>query len=189
MNKFKNLFEEELNNNYQGPMCFISKEPLEHNHLQLPCGHTFNYISLYREVKTQKINNNLRLKKYQMQCPYCRTIIDNILPYITHSEVQRIIGVNSPEKYVLKQHTCKYKFISGKFKGHLCNKQCSFNYCSEHLTIINNNNNEYELTLEKIKKYTVIKLRNICRKHKLKGFSRLKKQELINYINKELINT
>ena len=131
-----------------GSSClnFLSKN----NTVKLKCGHTFNYISLYREVKTQKTNNNLRLKKYQMQCPYCRTIIDNILPYITHSEVQRIIGVNSPEKYVLKQHTCKYKFISGKFKGHLCNKQCSFNYCSEHLTIINNNNNEYELTLEKI---------------------------------------
>ena len=189
MNKFKELFKAELNNKYEGPLCFISKEPLEHNHLKLPCGHTFNYLPLYNEVKVQKTNNYLRLKKHQMQCPYCRTIIHNILPYIKHSKVNKIIGVNSPEKYTLKQHTCQYTFISGKYKGHLCNKQCSFNYCPEHLTIIENNNAEYELTLEKIKKYTVIKLKNICKKNKLKGFSRLKKQELINYINKELITT
>ena len=189
MNKFKELFKAELNNKYEGPLCFISKDPLEHNHLKLPCGHTFNYLPLYNEVKVQKTNNYLRLKKHQLQCPYCRTIIHNLLPYIKHPKVKKIIGVNSPEKYTLKQHTCQYTFISGKYKGHLCNKQCSFNYCPEHLTIIENNNAEYELTLEKIKKYTVIKLKNICRKHKLKGFSRLKKQELINYINKELITT
>jgi len=120
---------------------------------------------------------------------YYSILVLNILPYIKNSKVQRIVGVNSPEKYVLKQHTCKYVFVSGKYKGHICNKQCSLNYCPEHLTIIENNNSEYELTLETIKKYTVLKLKNICRKHKLKGFSRLKKQELINYINKELINT
>lgn len=188
MNKFKKMFEEELVNNYEGPICLISKEPLEEYNLKLPCGHVFNYISLYKEVIMQKKNPSLRLKKYQIQCPYCRTIINNILPYINHSEVKRIIGINSPEKYVLKQHICQYRFISGKFKGHICNKQCSFNYCPEHLTIINNNNSEYELTLEKIKKYTVIKLKNICRKYKLKRYSRLKKQQLIEYINKELIN-
>lgn len=187
MNKFKELFEQELNFCYKGPICYISKEPLEQLHLKLLCGHTFNYIPLYNEVKEQKKNNYLRLKKYQMQCPYCRTIINNILPYINNSKVQRIVGVNSPDKYVLKDNKCKYTFISGKNKGHICNKECSFNYCSEHLTIIENNNNEYELSLEKIKKYTVVKLKNICRKHKLKRFSRLKKQELINYINKELI--
>ena len=189
MNKYKELFEQELNNSYQVPICYISKEPLEHYNLKLPCSHTFNYLPLYNEVKVQKKNNYIRLKKHQMQCPYCRTIIPNILPYIKHEHVQRIIGVNSPEKYVLKQHTCDYIFISGKQKGQICNKQCSFNYCPEHLTIIQNNNNEYELTLEKIKKYTVVKLKNICRKHKLKRYSRLKKQDLINYINKELIVT
>ena len=189
MNQFKKMFEAESNNKYDGPMCFISKEPLDKSHIQLQCGHTFNYIPLYNEVKMQKKNNYLRLKKHQMQCPYCRVIINNILPYINNPKVQRIIGVNSPEKYVLKQQTCQYVFVSGKHKGHLCNKQCSFNFCPEHLTIIENNNNEYELTLETIQKYTVAKLKNICRKHKLKRFSRLKKQELINYINKELINT
>ena len=189
MNKYKDLFNEELNKSYEGPICLISKEPLEEYNLQLPCNHTFNYISLYNEVKMQKVNNYLRLKKHQMQCPYCRIIINNILPYIKHSKVKKCIGVNSPEKYSLKQHTCQYKYVSGNNKGHLCNKKCSFNYCPEHLKIVNNNNMEYELKLESIKTYTVLKLKNICKKHKLKKYSRLKKQELINYINKELINT
>ena len=59
--------------------------------------------------------------------------------------------------------------------------------CKKYLD--NYKSREYELTLESIKTYTVIKLKNICKKHKLKRYSRLKKQELINYINKELINT
>ena len=34
--------------------CLLTKEPLQHIHIVLACGHKFNYIPLYREVIAQK---------------------------------------------------------------------------------------------------------------------------------------
>ena len=36
-------------------MCLITNSPLESNHIQLTCGHKFNYIPLYFDIKNHKI--------------------------------------------------------------------------------------------------------------------------------------
>ena len=40
---------------------------------------------------------------------------------------------------------------------------------------------------DKLENCTVLELKNICKKYKIKGYSKLKKADLIRYINKKLI--
>ncbi|RPG17259.1 MAG: hypothetical protein CBC84_002315 [Pelagibacteraceae bacterium TMED124] len=136
--------EESYENN-----CLITNEPLEKSHIKLTCTHSFNYKPLLNEVCKQKINlirgkkysNNLeiqKLTKYQMKCPYCRTIQNGILPYIkTHPKIRY---VNWPQKQALKLNKCPYQFKSGKRKNQPCNKFCCFEYCKQHLNLLEKRN-------------------------------------------------
>ena len=132
--------EESYDNN-----CLITNESLEKIHITLQCKHKFNYKPLINEIIKQKIfwikgrkyKNNLetqKLTKYQMKCPYCRTIQNGILPYI--SSCKKTPFVNWPEKYSLKLNKCPYQFKSGKRKNQPCNKPCSFEYCKQHLNLL-----------------------------------------------------
>lgn len=116
-------------------MCLISNQPLDKNAITLNCKHQFNYLPLFNEVMKQKKEPNRleiqRLKKFQIKCPYCRTVQNHILPYKLKDD--RISGVNWPPKYALYPHRCKAKFKSGKRKGELCNKPCFKAFCKMHL--------------------------------------------------------
>lgn len=99
MNFSTKLFNEMLakdspqNDLNQDNLCLITGEPLSDNHIILPCQHKFNYIPLYNEIKKQKICflpnkkshsylETQKLRQNQIKCPYCRTIVDGILPPI-----------------------------------------------------------------------------------------------------------
>tara|TARA_X000000368_G_scaffold404912_1_gene381485 strand:+ start:603 stop:1565 length:963 start_codon:yes stop_codon:yes gene_type:complete len=138
---FFNLLQSELNKtqNENIQKCLISNEPLLHNtKITLLCKHSFNYEPLFKEIKIQKTRfNNLetqRLKTYQIKCPYCRTTQNGILPYKTG--YSKIDYVNWPEKYAYKPYKCGYIFLSGKKKGHSCNRPCSEKHCKQHIRII-----------------------------------------------------
>jgi len=140
---FFNLLQAELkikkNENIQ--KCLISNEPLLHNNkITLLCKHSFNYNSLFKEIKIQKTRfNNLetqRLKKNQIKCPYCRTTQNGILPYKIGDN--KINYVNWPEKYAYKPYKCDYIFLSGKKKGNSCNKPSCEKHCKQHIRIIQN---------------------------------------------------
>jgi hypothetical protein len=67
--------------------CLITNEPLNAFHIMLGCGHKFNYEPLYQEVLRQK--GRLGMHNYyekiginQIKCPYCRTLSNQLLPYI-----------------------------------------------------------------------------------------------------------
>lgn len=119
-------------------VCLITKNPLEKYSITLRCGHSFNYIPLYNEIKVQKNikqqnMNDRRLYTNQIKCPYCRTIHNNLIPYIDDiPETTQIYGVNYPKKYVLYGNTCKYIFKSGKRKNMVCGKDCLLEYCNSH---------------------------------------------------------
>ena len=75
--------------------CLISKEKLHPNHITLICNHKFNYIPIYKEVIYQKNKTNTlyeitKLSSNQIKCPYCRTITNNLLPYIPYPSVKII---------------------------------------------------------------------------------------------------
>ena len=135
----KALCNEEIN--VKDQLCLISNKPLEDNHITLSCNHKFNYTPLFHEVKKQKkIINRLeiqKLKKYQIKCPYCRNIQDNILPY--RNTEARIFAVNWPPKYALLPFKCKALFKTGKRKGIICKKPCSQEFCNLHLKYLHTN--------------------------------------------------
>ena len=131
--------------------CLITYEPLEKNSVELPCRHTFNYLPLYKELCIQKkiINTAYDTQKLlvnEMKCPYCRMKLDKILPYMQIYDesgtalIQRINGVNSPERYCMKGIACEW--ISKKEGEALykCQKNAYYNltkcpthaYCSTH---------------------------------------------------------
>ena len=116
--------------------CLISKQPLNDTSIKLMCGHEFNYMPLYREIIKQKLHHNhlsiVRLKKNQLQCPYCRNIQEKVLPYKPYANVDRKNGVNSPPNYEMLMDECTYIFKSGKRKNMACSKQCNGKYCNGH---------------------------------------------------------
>jgi hypothetical protein len=86
------------------PTCLITGQPLNACHVKLPCGHQFNYEPLYQEVMRQKgrfgwNNYHEKLNLYQVKCPYCRCIANQLLPYIDnnlHPVIKRLTGINAP---------------------------------------------------------------------------------------------
>ena len=141
---FNKLLYEALNKkeNNKTNVCLISNESLTSSHITLECKHSFNYMSILKEIKKQKLHhNNLevnRLKKNQIKCPYCRNIQNGILPY--RDGCNKYDYVNWPEKLAFKPFKCDYIFLSGKKKGEKCLKGCSNKYCLQHKKILDNRN-------------------------------------------------
>ena len=104
MNKINNInndFFKYLNSDNEDidDICLISNLSLEKNYITLPCGHRFNYTPLFNEVKNQKNYSSLetsRIKKNQIKCPYCRTIVNNLLPFHNHGSSEKHSIVDSP---------------------------------------------------------------------------------------------
>lgn len=119
-------------------LCLISNLSLEENHIELYCGHKFNYNSIFQEIKYQKQQyHNLETQKLshsEIKCPYCRTIQKGLLP--CRNNYKNLHGVNWPKKYQYKPHICSYTFLSGKKKGIPCGKKCFDKYCDGHHKII-----------------------------------------------------
>lgn len=153
-NEIKENKEKNLNNEKDNNLCLITNEVLDNTKIMLPCNHSFNYLPLYKEICKQKHNyNNLEIRKlrtYQIKCPYCRLVIDNLLPYLDIEGVESTRYVNSPSKYSFFPNNCEYVFKSGKNKGTQCGKGCIDLYCKKH---INNN---------LVKKESVNEDKNVC---------------------------
>lgn len=147
MNKyFQQLIHSTEENNDEQEICHITYDVLDEKHIKLSCGHTFNYLPLYKEVVNQKqsksVYSNLHLKVHQIQCPYCRNIQNTILPRMR--DVSRVYGVNYPDVYCMKPDTCQYRYLSGKKKGTLCSKGCYGNACIKHEKLMKKYNTVYE---------------------------------------------
>tara|TARA_B100000902_G_scaffold387330_1_gene431256 strand:- start:2866 stop:3480 length:615 start_codon:yes stop_codon:yes gene_type:complete len=178
-------------------VCLISGSELDNNHITLNCSHKFNYIPLYNEIKQQKKTNVNKLKHYQIICPYCRKIINNLIPFIPlYKNVKKISGVNTPKDYCMKCNDCEWIFKSGKQKNKRCNNS-AFNskfglLCETHwkhkLNISNKNNFINKIVWnEKLEKLynqnTVNSLKNLLKEKKLKTTGNKKELVYRLYIN------
>jgi hypothetical protein len=80
--------------------CLISDEMLVDKFVKLPCGHSFNYIPLYNDIKNHKTKFNHmeassgKLRAHEIRCPYCRNIHAALLPYYEDVGLAKIHGVN-----------------------------------------------------------------------------------------------
>lgn len=162
-------------------ICLISKEPLCVNHITLPCNHKFNYIPLFKEIKSIKFNNsnyysNLKLNKTQIFCPYCRNITNGLLPYIPNIIEKKYYNINYPIKNCLPFLNCTFK----NKKNICCNSHNAYNfnnniYCLKHHTLIEKKNNLLNLKdsmtkemLDYSKKHNIKQIKNILKSNKIK---------------------
>ena len=112
--------------------CLISSTPLNAFHVVLECGHKFNYEPLYQEVLRQKgrigmHNYYEKIGTHQIKCPYCRTMTNQLLPYIgPHPLIKRLSGVNSPA------HVCMPGIACSRCKANAFYEHDSNLYCLRH---------------------------------------------------------
>ena len=145
----------------------------------MPCNHKFNYDDLVKAVIKQKIGNNYlnitKLKNSEIQCPYCRTIHNKLLPFIpTDFSSAPIKGINSPSKYCMTCYPCSWIYKSGKNK----NTQCCKNgyegekgvFCKTHHKIMEKVEilPAWNNSMDTYKKYTVAQLKDILHEKNLK---------------------
>ena len=98
---YKSLDDEENEkNDEQDNLCLITNLPLNDNFFKMDCGHKFNYIPLYFDIKNHKLKfngmegNSSRLNKNEIRCPYCRNRHKGVLPYYEELGLEKIDGVN-----------------------------------------------------------------------------------------------
>ena len=125
-----NSFLTELNDCYfkkEEEICPINSCPFDDNAITLPCTHKFNYIPLFKYIYSIKKKSNryntVKLHINELQCPMCRIVSKQLLPFIPHENIKtRILGITSPSKYCISHKTCSKHLRSGKNKGKLCGK-------------------------------------------------------------------
>ena len=109
--------------------CMISRLPLTHNSIILPCKHAFNYLPLFKELCIHKNSNKIR-------CPYCRTASNKCLPFIPLPGVIKIFGINHPKKDCMPAPKCSVVLTTGSRKGLACNRDGMTNdegtFCEKH---------------------------------------------------------
>ena len=189
-------------------MCLISSEKLVEPFVKLECGHSFNYLPIYKDIINHKrLFNNMEVsgssvKKGQIRCPYCRNIQNSLLPFIEKEGVEKIHGIN-----YFDENYQKYNY---SFKGNCCYSSINpyFNELSEenldnpkyifcsmiNVTKLKENGNDY-CGLHKLKVYKQIlnenkkKLKQIEKenKMKLKQQQKEEKEKLKNMVH-ELCN-
>lgn len=179
--------------------CLLTNEKLEYNHIQLECGHTFNYKPIFTEVREQKskpsITDTIHLSCSQLKCPYCRHVNSRLLPYIPiDKSIIKISGVNDPSHYCMKGKHCSWVYKSGINKGTCCNSpayedECGI-FCINHrkrcknIKSVTDKLNNKSLDKSMLLKFTVIELKDKLRKLNLKISGR--KSELIDRILKHM---
>jgi hypothetical protein len=123
-------------------LCQITAEPLDEFAVVLPCGHSFNYLALHREIKSQKSSgyqslSDSRLRHNQFKCPYCRRVYDKLLPYLPVGGVVPTHGVSTAKPLAsLNVFPCRHLLTRGKNAGSACGRPSlcpkkSF-LCSQH---------------------------------------------------------
>ena len=85
-------------NENEDKCCLITHQPLTDKYFMMKCGHKFNYIPLYNDIKNHKQKFNLmervKLKRDEIRCPYCRNKQYGCLPYYEEFGLDKIGGVN-----------------------------------------------------------------------------------------------
>ena len=128
--------------------CLLTKEPLQHIHIVLACGHKFNYVPIYREVIAQKTiglsstgyYTSHSLKRNEIKCPYCRNVQDKLLPYLEYDGVKKMVNINYPKIMSMTSQPCMYSLNlnSKKSKKNASCKECAIEYyngtyvCKKH---------------------------------------------------------
>ena len=108
-------------------LCLITKEKLSNKFIKLECGHKFNYMPIFLDIKNHKQKFNImegthsRLSDNEIRCPYCRKKQKGLLPYYEDLGIEKTHGVNYINPYaknIVSQKnykTCEYKQINPNY--------------------------------------------------------------------------
>ena len=120
-------------------ICLITNNILTDNHVVLECGHKFNYIPLFNDIRTHKTKFNCleanHVKMNEIRCPYCRARQKTLLPYYPELGLPKIVGVNKeplvPPQRIQVVGSCQYKACLST--QYICKLECDGNlYCYMH---------------------------------------------------------
>lgn len=201
---YKSLDIEENNQKIEedNNLCLITNQLLVDKHVKLECGHKFNYIPLFNDIKNhkQKFNNlegcNSKLKTNEIRCPYCRYKQNGVLPYYEELNIIKINGVNfyDPSLNIMSNDNwpkCKYLTAnvdynpdgknpietSSKYSG----KNSKFFTCMYaghyHISQIIPNYHDFEMITCSIHKNIIVKEYNLNLKNKAKEEAKKIKEE------------
>lgn len=121
-------------------VCLITDEALTEKHVVLQCGHKFNYLALFNDIKAHKSKLNSLEANYvkinEIRCPYCRARQNSLLPYYPELGLPQIIGVNkqhiSLAALVYTIGVCEYEACV-KTQIHVCKfERDGLSYCYLH---------------------------------------------------------
>jgi hypothetical protein len=141
--------EEHSKNN--STFCLISNETLTTNFIQLECGHKFNYLPLFNDIKNHKSKlnqlegTNTMLSGNEIRCPYCRKKQGNVLPFVEEYGLPKIGGVNWPVTPLPTPPSCHYSYNKCEFSNDAL-PSCCINYCTK----LEENNKYYCYTHKRI---------------------------------------
>ena len=119
--------------------CLITHEPLTEHFQTLSCGHSFNYLPLYKYILHSKIPNGYGyiMPATSFKCPYCRHTQYKLIPYIPMDGVVKTYGVNSLKIYTTGYMCCMYNSTNNKKCYNTLIRQMSPGeyYCKKHFKI------------------------------------------------------
>jgi thiol-disulfide isomerase/thioredoxin len=187
------------NDNYSNK-CLITYSELKDYHIELNCGHKFNYGPLYKDIFNykKKFNNmeqmNNKLKINEIRCPYCRKVHPTLLKYHENLPYPKEHGVNyldydkmhcnDKNMSFINNHQCQYETILTDESGNTFINKC-FNYGYIHYKLKQkyNINNKYcyqhkGLILKELKQQEndKVKMEKMKLKEELKKIKEEKKQ-------------
>ena len=176
-------------------LCLITNSILTTNYVEMFCGHKFNYVPLYHDIKNHKykFNNmessNGRLNIDEIRCPYCRKKQKSVLPYYEELGLEKITGVNTLEQIAIKSTKCEYLTPNPKYEPNVSITSetheynygnCKFLKCLKYGNKIGNSDVIFDASVtEQLKgKYYCNKHKKCIIKEANKEFSEKAKNEL-----------
>ena len=136
-------------NKENSKLCLITGEKIIDPHVTMKCGHTFNYVPLYKDLINQKTKFQIldtdKLGLQVVRCPYCRSKQDSLLPFYDLPEVKKIHGINWLDEESMKNTYCKglCEFVSPYLDG-------NYLYCVNNYVIKMSDGKSYCLYHQKI---------------------------------------
>jgi len=145
MDFYKLLSESEDEYTNDDNLCMITKDKLTDTHVILDCNHKFNYLPLLKDMYTRiylshdvKCLRGIPLNVNKIECPYCRSITNHILPFIKEEYNVKIYGINSLKREDLIEEVNIPFYSICKCSSEDCNSYCYSGYvllfCSKHLS-------------------------------------------------------
>jgi hypothetical protein len=163
----------DINNNHEGTnICLITNQLLTDKYVTLECGHKFNYVPLYNDLKNHKRKFNYmegcsgKLRTNEIRCPYCRSKQTNVLPYYEELGVEKINGVNFYDENIKETYGGGLSYKC-QYTSEEC-ASCSTYWGTSKILIYNNKDLSKPITFGDNKHYCYTHKRKMIKDYKLK---------------------